>query len=54
MQHSFFTVFTGPSGRKPGKAKPFERLSNSQIQVELRNREKYDFGNTKAELIESL
>lgn len=45
---------TGPAGKTAGSAKPFERLSNNQLQQELRSREEYNFGSTKPQLIQNL
>ena len=50
----FMLYLIGPAGRKLGSAKPFERLTNSQIRDELRSREEFDFGNTKSELVQTL
>ena len=47
-------TFTGPCGRQAANAKPFEKLTNQQIQQELRAREEYNFGKTKPQLVQSL
>ena len=47
-------VHTGPSGKRAGIVKPFEKLSNEQLKKELRARGCYDFDGKKKYLTDAL
>ena len=52
--HIHMYMLTGKYGKQPGIIRPFERLTNDQLKEELRARELYDFGSTKADTRQSL
>ena len=50
----YMYVLTGKYGKQSGIIRPFERLTNNKLKEELRAREIYDFGSTKADTRQSL
>ena len=58
MQIYYYTMYiivpTGKYGKQPGTIRPFERLTSDQLKEELRAREIYDFGSTKADTRQKL